>query len=102
MAMKKLLVTNNVEAEYWRIVGYTVSISGKMCQIFLSGYASGKTRANNAFLSSRNYMILQDKFDLYIGLANGVHVAGLYDYLKSEVADFDGAEDILEEFSNRG
>jgi len=95
MAMKKLLATNNVPADYWRITGYNVSLSGKMCQIFLCGYADEAGREANEFLCSRNYMILQDKFDEYVMLQNGVHVADLYGYLKKEVLDFKNAVDII-------
>lgn len=96
MAMKQQLLNNHIEATYWRVVGYSVSVTGKMCQIFLVGYKNEEERQENKYLISKNYMISQDKFDEYLKVEDGVFVADLYKYLKTEEEDFEGAEDILE------
>lgn len=94
MALKKQLQFNNIEADYWRIVGFNTSITGKMVQIFLVGYKDEVTRTKKLNVISTNYMIKSDKFDQYITLENGAYVSDLYNYLKNEVEDFIGAEDI--------
>lgn len=94
MALKKELVTNNVTASYWRIVGYTVSITGKLVQIFLVGYNNEITREKKMDISSRNYMITKENFDKYISVVEGVHTADLYGFLKSEVEEFKDSTDI--------
>lgn len=94
MALNKKLVTNNIEATYWRIVGFNLSLTGKMCQIFLVGYLDVNSRENNANIISKNYMIQKDKFDKYVKLENGIVIADLYGYLKNETEDFKDSEDI--------
>lgn len=95
MALKKKLLTNNVEAEYWKIVGFNVSVTGKLCQIFLVGYKDVEARSNNLNISTRNYMIKQEDFDNYIYPNEEMStVANLYGYLKDKEHDFEGAEDI--------
>lgn len=94
MALKKKLLTNNIEATYWRIVGFNLSITGEMCQIFLVGYFDEYNRENNNNIVSKNYMIKKDKFNQYIKLENGIVIADLYGFLKNETNDFNDSEDI--------
>lgn len=94
MALKKKLVTNNIEATYWRIVGFNLSITGEMCQIFLIGYTDNIARQSNKNIVSKNYMIKKDKFNQYIKLENGIIIADLYKFLKHETNDFNDSEDI--------
>lgn len=96
MALKQKLVTNNIPANYWRIVGYTISMTGKLAQIFMVGYLDETTRLEGLNIVSRNYMITNENFDKYVQLKDGVHVADLYGYLKNETDDFKGASDILD------
>lgn len=95
MAMKQLLRFNNIDATYWRIVGYNVSISGKMCQIFLCGYDDEIAREENRPKVSKNYMITSDKFDKYVRVEEGLHVADLYGFLRHETDDFEYAVDLI-------
>jgi len=93
MALKKNLVTNNIECNYWRIVGYNVSLTGKCCQIFLVGYKDGKTRDLKQNIVSKNYMMKPDSFDNYIHITEGqIILNDLYGYLKTQ-EDFKDAED---------
>lgn len=94
MALKKSLSINNIDATYWRIVGFNLSVTGKMCQIFLSGYANAYSREKNNNICSKNYMLKDENFDKYISLDNGVLVADLYGFLKNEIEDFKNSEDI--------
>lgn len=94
MALKKTLQFNNIEANYWRIVGFNVSITGEMAQIFLVGYKDEVARTKKLNVISTNYMIQNDKFNKYITVDNGTFVSDLYNYLKNEVEDFNGAIDI--------
>lgn len=94
MALRQKLYSNNVEATYWRIVGFNLSITGKMCQIFLSGYKNVDDRAKNINVAARNYMITMDDFDKYVRFEDGVLVANLYKYLKENVEDFKYSESI--------
>lgn len=94
MALKKRLSSNNIDATYWKIVGFNLSVTGKMCQIFLVGYANVYSRAENNNISSKNYMMTEEHFDKYISLENGVLIADLYGFLKNETEDFKDSEDI--------
>lgn len=45
MALKKKLSANNgISAEYWKVVGFNISCTGKKCQIFLVGYIDEEMR----------------------------------------------------------
>lgn len=94
MALKKRLSSNNIDATYWKIVGFNLSVTGKMCQVFLVGYANVYSRAENNNISSKNYMMTEEHFDKYISLENGVLIADLYGFLKNETEDFKDSEDI--------
>lgn len=94
MALKKRLSSNNIDATYWKIVGFNLSVTGKMCQVFLVGYANVYSRAENNNISSKNYMMTEEHFDKYISLKNGVLIADLYGFLKNETEDFKDSEDI--------
>lgn len=94
MALKKQLQFNNIEANYWRIVGFNVSVTGKMCQVYLVGYFDAVTRIEKKNLISKNYIMKSDVFDKYITLGTADnYVSKLYDYLKLEIEDFKGATD---------
>lgn len=95
MALQKKLITNNIEADYWKVVGFNTSITGKLCQVFLVGYKDVEGRTNNLNISARNYMIKQEDFDNYIYPNEEMStVSNLYGYLKEKEEDFLGAEDI--------
>lgn len=95
MALKKKLVCNNIECDYWRIVGFNISLTGKIAQIFLLGYKDDETRELKQNLISKNYCIKQEIFDKYIFTnEDNVTVSKLYEFLKNETEDFKGAEDI--------
>lgn len=94
MALRQMLSVNNINADYWRIVGFNLSVTGKICQVFLVGYANHFARRENKNIISKNYMIKDENFEKYISLENGVLVADLYGFLKNEVEDFKNAEDI--------
>lgn len=95
MALKKMLVVNNVECAYWKVVGFNTSLTGKLCQVFLVGYKDEESRLQGLNISNKNYIIKQNKFDTYIALdENNNVISKLYDFLKYETEDFKDAEDI--------
>lgn len=95
MALKKKLTFNNIEAEYWRVVGFNISLTGKLCQIFIVGYKDEGSRLQNLNIINRNYMIKHDNFDSYIVFdSEGNIVSRLYEFLKLETEDFKNVEDI--------
>lgn len=95
MALKKKLVSNNIEAEYWKIVGFNISITGQLCQVFLVGYLNEETRLEGKNLISKNYIIKKEDFNNYIYIDKNYNViSNLYGYLKEKTEDFKGAEDI--------
>lgn len=93
MALNKHIEKNNVDANYWRVVGFNNSITGKMCQIFLCGYESDETRLENKNVINLNYIVKPDKYDDYVAEINGIQVALLYEFLKHETEDFIDATD---------
>lgn len=93
MALKKQIQYNNLDAQYWRIVGFNISLTGEMVQIFMVGYENEEMRHQKKNIISKNYMINQDKYGKYI-TGNNISVDSLYSYLKSEEPDFKGATDI--------
>lgn len=92
MALKKQLVSNNVMAEYWKVVGFNISLTGKLCHIFLLGYVTEEDFNKGVSICSRNYIIKQDKFDTYVILDGEDIRAKLYTFVKDETEDFTGAE----------
>ena len=95
MALKQKLVINNIECEYWRIVGFNTSLTGKLCQIFLLGYITGEDRQENRNIASKNYNIKKEEFDNYIYTDEEYNiVSNLYGYLKEKTEEFKDAVDV--------
>ena len=101
MALKKKLISSNgITAEYWKVVGLNISYTGKKCQIFLVGYIDKDVRENNAGnVMSKNFMVSGAAFDKYFSLsklniADHNPVTQCYKYIKDNIKDFEGAQDI--------
>jgi len=95
---KKLISSNGITAEYWKVVGLNISYTGKKCQIFLVGYIDKDMRENNAGnVISKNFMVSGDDFDKYFSLselniADRNPIIQCYKYIKDNIKDFEGAQ----------
>ena len=95
MALKQKLVTNNIECEYWRIVGFNTSLTGRLCQIFVLGYRTVEDRQENKSIASKNYNIKKDDFNNYIYTNESYNIiSNLYGYLKEKIEEFKDAVDV--------
>lgn len=101
MALKKKLSANNgISAEYWKVVGFNISYTGKKCQIFLVGYIDKDMRESNVGnVMSKNFMVSGDDFDKYFSLSklNVVDhnpVTQCYEFIKYNIKEFEGSQDI--------
>ncbi len=101
MALKKKLSANNgISAEYWKVVGFNISCTGKKCQIFLVGYIDEEMREKNTGnVLSKNFMVNGADFDKYFSLselniANCNPVIQCYKYIKDNIVEFEDSEDI--------
>lgn len=101
MALKKKLISSNgITAEYWKVVGFNISYTGKKCQIFLVGYIDKDMRESNAGnVMSKNFMVSGVDFDKYFSLselniANCNPVIQCYKYIKDNIVEFEDSEDI--------
>lgn len=92
MALKKEITIDNITCSYWRIVGFNVSITGKIIQIFLVGYKDEEGRLRRENLVSMNYTIKPNE---YTNAFNSIELlTSFYNYLKNNVDRFDNSEDI--------
>lgn len=101
MALKKKLSANNgISAEYWKVVGFNISCTGKKCQIFLVGYIDEEMREKNTGnVLSKNFMVNGADFDKYFSLSklNVVDhnpVTQCYEFIKYNIKEFEGSQDI--------
>lgn len=92
MALQKEITIDNITCNYWRIVGFNVSITGKLIQVFLVGYKDLDGRTNKENLVSLNYIVKQDNFD---NVFNSLElITSLYSFLKNNIDKFENADDI--------
>lgn len=97
---KKLVSSNGITAEYWKVVGFNISYTGKKCQIFLIGYIDKDMRENNAGnVMSKNFMVSGADFDKYFALselniADHNPIIQCYKYIKDNIVEFKDSEDI--------
>lgn len=97
---KKLVSSNGITAEYWKVVGFNISYTGKKCQIFLVGYIDKDMRESNiGNVLSKNFMVSDANFDKYFSLSklNVVDhnpVIQCYEFIKHNINEFEGSQDI--------
>lgn len=92
MALQKSITIDNITCKYWRIVGFNVSITGKIIQVFLVGYKDLEGRKNKQNLVSINYTVKQDNFNTTFNALT--LVSGLYLFLKNNIENFKNADDV--------
>lgn len=97
---KKLVSSNGIIAEYWKVVGLNISYTGKKCQLFIIGYIDKNMRdSNTGNVMSKNYMVGGTDFDKYFSLsklniADRNPIIQCYKYIKDNIKEFEGAQDI--------